>query len=244
MEASPTVQKAILRREADFQNGINQYKRGHEQFQEIEKAMMPYMATIQSLNATPAVAVQQLLSADHQLRHGTPQQKVAFFNHLAQVYGIDIGQVATEQPQVDPHVRALQQELQQLRQTFSQQQTQATSAEQQYIVSEIAKFESDPSHIYFNDVRKHMSTLLDSGEAKDLKDAYDQACWAHPQIRQQMLKQQMESSEKKRLEELAQKAENAKRASFDVQGAGTTNAVNSKAMTQREELMALYSSYS
>ncbi len=234
--ADPIVQKEVLKREQDFQNGINQYKEGYEGYQKVNQAFQPFMATIQSLGVTPEVAIQHLLGVDHKLRYGSPQVKAQTIADISQQFGVDLHQLMAEQPQVDPNVMAMQRELSNLRQTITQQQTQAQNAEQQFVQSEIAKFESDSAHMYFHDVRAEMAALMTSGHASDLKDAYDKACWANPQIRAILLKQQNEDAEKKRLSELANKANTARRASFDVQGAGTTAPINNRALTLEEEI--------
>ncbi len=62
----------------------------------------------------------------------------------------------------------------------------------------IDTFGSDPKHPYFQDVKVHMGRLMSAGAAKDMQDAYDQATWANPVIRQQLLQQQTEAADKDR----------------------------------------------
>lgn len=49
--------------------------------------------------------------------------------------------------------------------------------------TELDAFTRDPAHRYYENVKEAMAALLASGQASDLKDAYDQACWGSPQIR-------------------------------------------------------------
>jgi hypothetical protein len=238
MKASPALQKEILKREQDMMRGIEQYREAANTAERVQRAFSPYMATINSLGVTPEVAIQHLLTADHKLRYGSPHEKAAELGRIAQQFGVDIGQLSTEQPAVDPTVQALQSKINQLEQYLNQQTTQAQTAEQQFVKSEISKFESNPENLYFNDVRGHMGALLNSGQATDLKDAYDKACWANPQIREILQRQQNEESERKRLADLAQKSQTAKRAGFDVQGTGSSAATSNKALSLEEEIAA------
>ncbi|ABR91435.1 Uncharacterized conserved protein [Janthinobacterium sp. Marseille] len=207
----PEARAEIEKREADVHRGIEQYKVAAQFAQTVEKAISPYMQTIQQLGITPDVAIGELMAADHKLRYGQPAEKHAYFAQLAQTYGIDLGAVTQhqqEQPRVDPAVMALQQTVQSL---VSKIQTQESSVQQQAqesLNSEIQSFAADPNHSHFETVKPHMIALLQAGQAKDLSDAYEQAVYANPTTRASMLQQQVNA----RLEESTKKAQAAKTA--------------------------------
>jgi len=140
---------------------------------------------------------------------------VALAQHILRARGIDAATAFGGQPQgipaqppqiADLVAQTVQQRLQPLLAQFEQRETQ------QHIQS-IEAFASDPAHPYFNDVRAQMANFIRSGQAKDLKDAYEQATWAHPVIRQQLLSAQAEDAAKARAAEV-QKAQAASRASL------------------------------
>ena len=54
----------------------------------------------------------------------------------------------------------------------------------------LSAFKADSANRYYENVREHMASLIEAGHAKSLKDAYDMACWARPDIRALLLKQQ------------------------------------------------------
>jgi hypothetical protein len=54
----------------------------------------------------------------------------------------------------------------------------------------IKQFGSDPKNQFFENVRQDMTRLLQAGAAESLEDAYDKACWANPEIRNLLIKQQ------------------------------------------------------
>jgi len=141
---------------------------------------------------------------------------VALAQHILRARGIDPASAFGGQPQQgipgqppqieDLVAQTVQQTLQPLLAQFEQRESQ------QHIQS-IEAFASDPAHPYFNDVRPQMAMYLKSGQAKDLKDAYEQATWAHPVIRQQLLAAQAEDAAKAKAAEV-QRAQAASRASL------------------------------
>ncbi|MCW2112480.1 hypothetical protein QIH87_14250 [Bradyrhizobium elkanii] len=83
-------------------------------------------------------------------------------------------------PTVDPSIAA---RLDGLEKTFRNQQ-QAT------VNDEIERFASDPKHPYFHNVRETMGHLMNAGQATSMADAYEKACWANPEIRALLIKEQ------------------------------------------------------
>ena len=206
------VQGEVLRREADFHKGIEQYRSKAEFGVAIERAVAPYAATLQSLGIGPDKAVAELMAADHRLRYGSAHDKHTYFAQLAQNYGIDLGQVAEASSQqtqaIDPNYAALQSELRQVRGMVESRTLAEQRREQDSLNSDILRFAADPSHGHFEQVKGHMAALLQAGQAENLADAYEQAVYANPSTRQAMLQQHADKMRK----EAAQKAEAARKA--------------------------------
>lgn len=99
-------------------------------------------------------------------------------------------------------------QLEQKLQAFTSQQTQAS---EQTIYSQIEQFSRSPEYPYFNDVREDMAALLAGNRATDLKDAYDKAVWANPNVRQAVLDAEREKAdaERKAKADAARKAQQA-----------------------------------
>lgn len=153
--------------------------------------------------------------------------------HILQRQGLDPvrafggqpGQSATPQPQ-DP-TALVDQLVQQRLQPFLAQVEQRESKQLQ---DTIQAFAADPKHPYFNDVRESMGILLREGRAQSMEDAYDQAIWASPTIRQQLLAAQAEEAKRNQAAEV-ERANRARAASLRgsplpnvIQGAGPKNA--------------------
>lgn len=209
------VRAEVERREADFHKGIEQYKGAATFGQNIERAIAPYAQTIKNLGITPDKAIEGLMAADHKLRHGSAQEKSAYFAQLAQNYGIDLGQAGQQQQNIDPNMHALQQQVQQLQGHINSQHQAVQQQAQDSLNSEIASFAADPLHSHFDAVKGHMSALLQAGQATTLKDAYEQAIYANPATRGAVLQQQATAQR----DDAAKKAQAAKAAaSVNVRG--------------------------
>lgn len=196
----PEVQSAFIaedkRREENFHKGIEQYRTGHAASKEWDEVITPYRATIDQFQVKPQEAVKQLLATDHVLRYGQPQQKIGTLLQVMQGYGINPADFAAiinqhnggEQSQnADPQYQALNNRLAQFEQAQLAQQRQAEQARQQAereqqtsIQSQIEAFASDPDHEHFELLKPMMGGLLQTGQAKDLTEAYEMAFKAHP----------------------------------------------------------------
>lgn len=217
----PEIKAEIQRRENDVHKGIAQYREAANFGEAIHKAITPYTDTLQRLGVTPDAAISELMAADHKLRFGNPQEKVAYFAQLAQNYSIDIGgvqQYADSQPYVDPATQALQQQFNQLQNYVQQQQqTQQQQAQQQFIEqanAEVSKFAADPANKHLPAVTDQMAMLIQANPALSLKDAYDQSVWANPQTRALMIAEQQAAQ----AAAAKAKAEAAKKAGSAVRG--------------------------
>lgn len=206
------VQAEVERREADFHKGIEQYRAKAQFGDAMERAILPYTQTLQSLGISPDRAVSELMAADHKLRHGTQSEKQQYFAQLAANYGIQLGETQQQETSpIDPRVSSLQQQMQQMSGWIQQQTEAAQQREQDALNSEIQRFRADPQHGHFDAVKGHMAALLQAGQAKDLQDAYEQAIYANPATRQALLKQQEDAirKEKAAVAQAAKKAASA-----------------------------------
>lgn len=209
------VRNEIKRREDDFHKGIKQYKERANSSQDWERAVQPYMATIQSFGVTPQIAAQHLFATDHALRVSPPAQKVQMLLKIAGDYGVDINTLASGIQQVagekiwqqqnpgDPAVKQLQAKIQQMEQQQHQTQQLARTQEASVVQAEIAAFAADPDHEHFPVLQKDMGHLLQSGSAKSLDEAYEMAMRANPQTYQIWFAQQQQALDAQRKAKVA-----------------------------------------
>jgi hypothetical protein len=194
---------------------IAKYKKRQDAFDEI---MAPFKSQFERAGMDDVGAVRQLLAAHDYLRKD-PANAIAW---LANQYGVDIGAIgndpALEDEFADPQVKQLQQQVAQLTGFIQNQQTQQQSYEQASTQSFIDQFaqETDasgnPAHPHFETVRSVMGSLISSGNATDLKSAYEAAVYANPELRQEELKRvAARQSQAKVKTEAVQKAKKAQR---------------------------------
>lgn len=192
----PELQDALLQRDSDYEKGIDGYRGHAEKGQAFERLTSPYMATINQLGATPEQAAEHLFKTDHALRYGTPQQKVQIISNIFKDYNINpqeaFNYLQNGEPQVDPQLAPVYQELQSLKRQQQSWQQEQQAREQQALTSEIER--AKEGKVHFDIVREDMAALLQAGRAKDLDDAYDKAIWARPDLRETLLQQERDKA--------------------------------------------------
>jgi hypothetical protein len=202
---------------------IAKYKKRQDAFDEI---MAPFKSQFERAGMDDVGAVRQLLAAHDYLR----KDPANAINWLASQYGVDIGAIgndpALEDEFADPQVKALQQQVAQLTGFIQNQQTQQQSYEQASTQSFIDQFAAEtdasgnPAHPHFETVRSVMGSLISSGNATDLKSAYEAAVYANPELRQAELERvAARQSQAKVKTEAVQKAKKAQRSK--VRGSAT-----------------------
>ena len=226
----PPAQHLFMQRYKDLEGdytkktqAIAKYKKRQDAFDEI---MQPFKGDFERAGMDDVGAVRQLLAAHDYLRKD-PQNAIAW---LANQYGVDTSAIgndpALEDEFADPQVKQLQQQVAQLTGFIQNQQTQQQSYEQASTQSFIDQFAAEtdasgnPAHPHFETVRSVMGSLISSGNATDLKSAYDMAVYANPELRQEELKRVAASQSQAKVKtEAVQKAKKAQRSK--VRGSAT-----------------------
>lgn len=214
----PEVRAEIYRREAEVSRGLNQYQTDAKFGRELQDTIKPFEHTMRAAGVEPQQAIRALLETDHSLRFGTPVEKAQRVLEIMNFYGVNVdtlGAVLQGAPQpepVDPKVAQLQARLAQLEQGTLQQQSQVAAQ----LKSEVESFAANPANEFYRDVREQMATLLESGVATDLQDAYDKATWANPEVRKVLLQRQAAELSSK----VSQTAARARNASSSIRSSG------------------------
>lgn len=202
----PTLQDYLAQREADYAKGVSTYKQNWDQAAPIYEAIQPFMPDLQQHNINPAQWIQNLGTAHKTLAMGSPEEKIQMFARLANDYGVPL-QALTGQ-QVDPQFSMLAQELNQLKNQWSQFQSTRQQQEQQTIQEQISQFAEKAPH--FDAVRETMGQLLQSGVVQDLQSAYDKAIRLHDDIWQKHQDEARQAELAKAAEAQQQRVVNAK----------------------------------
>lgn len=216
------VQEAVTRREQEVDQGFAKLA----EYKGIDKAIEPFIPALTMRGVSPAQAIKQLFDAQAVLDRD-PVNGIAW---LARSYGVDLrqfaqgqqanGQQAGHQPNpLAQYLQPLVQEINALKGHFTTQQQQAVEHQRSQAVSEIQAFAADPKHTYFENLKDDMAVRIQSGMAKDLGEAYDQACWSHPDIRQRLISEQQQAAQGEAQRKAAEVAANARRAGGSITGA-------------------------
>ena len=235
------VQAVIARREEEAHRGITTMGQDAAFGKKINEVVSPYLPMIRSEGGDAVGAVQSLLQTAYVLRTADANQKAGLFRQLAQQFGVDLNAVSAGAPQVDPHVQALERELAQVKGFLQHGQQQQHQQVQEQAQSVIDAFAADPKHEFYQQVAPMMGTLLMNGQAKDMQEAYDAACYAIPDVRSTILSRQTAEAEAKRAAEAKAKADAKRRAGGSISGSPgspVSTTANQPDLSLREQLRA------
>jgi hypothetical protein len=231
--ADPKLKEYAWKREEEMRAGVQPLLTKAQYADQMQQAIEPYMNNIRGLGIEAPQAVKALMEADNVLRHGSPQQKQAYFAQLAQQYGINMGDVQI-QP-TDPNFYAIQNELAQVRGEVLNWKQAQENAQNEALLSEINQFQSKAE--YFEEARPTMIQLLNSGVAKDLDDAYQKAIRLDNDLftKHQQASQGQADAAKREASNKAAKA--ARAAAVSVKSSTPGAATSTKAQDRRSLLM-------
>lgn len=238
------TQTWLLERDKATREALQSQMTALQPFQQVNQTWNPH---IQKVGKPPAVLLNELLNADYVLRQGTPQQKQQMLGSIIQQYGIQLEQPAQapqvpEELQSDPLYGALTGELKRLSEGLSglqnQMQTQfgqmqQSQASQQQAALEAFKLETDQTgqlrHPHYAEVEGTMTALaqdaLANGRQTTLEEVYQQACWAHPEVRAKLQSAEKAAAIRERQESAAKKQAASKSVSSSPQGSRTVTSL-------------------
>lgn len=195
---SPDAQDYIEARESQMREGVKSVAQAAEYGKNLAQVIAPYRGLLQSQGVDDVKAVQYLLNAHHILTNASPEQKTQQALKMLQSYGVDISSFSQEgqaQRQVDPMVRQLQHELNQIKGHLTQGQQAAAEARSRQVENEVSSFASDESHPHFDECADEIVAHINAGLS--LQDAYDRAVWANPVTRAKEIARQKSEDEAK-----------------------------------------------
>jgi len=242
-KADPRIQEYAWQREEQMRKGIEPLLSKKQFADAMEAAIEPYRQTITGLGLKPEEAVSALMKADYTLRTSDPQTRMQYFAQLAQEYGIDLGSLTggqAYQPQTsaDPLLFALKNELASVKGEVLTWKQQQEAVEQAKMANEINSFSQKAE--FFEEARKEMIKLLQSGSAETLEEAYDKAIWSDPVIREKLLEAQQVEKAAKLAEQKNRAAKAARAAAVSVRSATPGTNTAPKAHSRRALLEEMF----
>lgn len=166
----------------------------------LPEALQRYVNAEQALETDPVSGtlwLAQRYNVDPvQLMYGLCQMHNIHPLQLVQAMGGDMPpghQNGQGDPRLQPHQQGdprTMQQLQAMNERLAYMEQERESAEDQAISSQIGAFAQDPANRFFENVRHHMAHIIRTAPQNaqlTLKDVYDQACWANPEIREVLI---------------------------------------------------------
>lgn len=176
----PEVQAYIAQREQQISDGFKQYE-GLAEFSELAQSN--------------GGSLRQTLTSVRELDNLVTNDPVRGFAEIMTRVGFDPSKVARGflginddgsaaprlvSPQIDPTIQR----------TIQQLQGEVETLRMQPYQQQVEAFATDPSNKHFDKLIGPIQAIIASEKGLSLKEAYDRACWADPQVRSELLKQQ------------------------------------------------------
>jgi len=209
------------------------------QIAEWDSVFAPVEESLKLAGVNRTQAVQRLLAAQQMLERN-PRQGIAY---LAQQYGVDTTQPVQGEP-VDPQIAGLQAELHGVKSLIQQQHEAEQRAKLSAVEKQIEDFRSatgddgKPMYPHFEKVQGVMARLADVNPDADLPTLYEQAVYADPTTRAEVLAAEQRKVQDALAKEAKQKSAKARKATTP-QGAAAGKATV-KGATMRESMELAY----
>lgn len=251
-EAKQTYMEAIKNVERGFQKKSERLSESVKEHEQIVGLLQPFEAQLNAAGLDRVTAIRQLVGAQQLLTQNPlqglsqlvqqygGQNAAAIIQQLAQHYGV-IPAVQQDQAYVDPEIKALRDELSYLKAGQQQIETNAQLQRQQEVQTQIDLFREatdeagKPLHPHFERVQTMMGSLISTGQAQDLKTAYDMAVYAHPEIRNELIEFERSAVAQKLNGERKAKVQDSKRAANNPK---TTNTAPDEAPPEPDDVRA------
>ena len=218
---------------ADYTRKTQEAADMRQQYQPMDKVLEPLQGALQRAGITQTEYVTRLVEADRQLQTN-PKEAIKF---LAGRAGVDL---ATLEPEVDntyvdPQIAALKTRVDQLTNHLSEQERATTETRKKGLYDQVETFrlkaDSDGNLQYphFEAVRQSMGSLIQSGQAKELEDAYKKAVRLDDDLFKQTLdaeRKKAEATETNRRNEAVEKAKKVQSKKGSRPSGGTTQSNN------------------
>lgn len=226
-------QDFLLRRHRDMEAD---YTRKTQEVADVRKALEPIQQSLELNGISQGDYISRLRAADQYLAQ-SPKEAIQW---LANNYGVNLSEVgqsgeSEDDEFKDPYVQQLERKVQELEGKFQSREQQEQEQSQQQLVQQVNEFaqatdeSGNTKHPHFEEVKTHMGALMQSGAANTLEEAYDQAVWARPDLREKLLEDQKRQAAQQEEQRRKEKAQKAKKASTPASNGTTTESTEAPA---------------
>ncbi|OYD03720.1 hypothetical protein [Rhizobium sp. N4311] len=201
----PEVQAAVAKREQEVDNGfrvLQDYK-GLEEFTPI----------VRQAGTTHADVMRKAIDWETSLQRDPVNTVI----HVARLAGVNLSALVNGQTDQILQRQPQQAQPQPRPQPVNVEATVEHVLRKRDTETQVSAFISDPANAHAEAVLDDMVTLISTGRAANLKDAYDTACWMRPDIRQQLISQTAQPAPDPNAQRAAA-ADQARKASRSISG--------------------------
>ena len=241
------IRADMVKRETEVSQGFAQYSG--------MKELQPYVEMARQGGTTLKAALDNYVGIERLLR----QDPFRAITQIANNIGIRPEQLVTglslhlgvqsnghAQPQegqptglppevLQQYFNPLHQEVSQLKQLLSNQQQEAEARAASALNSTLSRFQADPSHRYYENVRAKMAQLIKAevvpatgDDMADLKAAYELACWQDPEIRSLLINEQSAKTAAQTKQKEKDAADKARQASKSITGSPSSTVTENR----------------
>lgn len=194
----PEVQGEIDRRERETAVALKEAAGVRQFTQQLQQALTPYEPLLRSFGPTPVEALSNALQSMHQLYSGPVNVRAKALATLIDQSGVPIeaingawsGEPSPQQgspwADMDPQT-IFQRAKEEMRQELAQQREQVA---RQQVMQEVNAFASDARNEFFERVQGRVAALMQGPAEMTLQQAYEEACWADPEVRKVLLQRE------------------------------------------------------
>lgn len=250
---APEVRQEVARRELQTTQVLNESASARKLQADFTQAVQPFMGRLQSINAHPIAAVQELLKVDYFLSSAPKHQRAQRMAEFIKDYDIDIealdaalsGKIVKDNDpatQTNATVERLLAERLAPFQTLLQREQVREQQESQQLVHTIESMAQDTVKFpYFEQVRQEMADIIEfaanKGKTITIEAAYNKAVQLDPNVSQQMAAKATAEAASKAAALATSQAQRARRASVSVGGAPSGMTIGSPAASDRRAVI-------
>lgn len=260
---SPEAREFIHSREQNAHAAITRQGQTLSAFKPLGEMLNKYRPTFERHNASPVQGIQRLLEVQNSL-DTNPGETIL---KIAKAYNVDLHRLVTgtasngagndgnqNEIEVSPAEAALIEQNQMLAKEINELKTRLDTRDtnevtiarrqeqalQHQTTESVMEWSKDKP--YYEDVRQLMAGFIASGEADDLDQAYDMACYAKPSVRSKLEEDKTKAAKARETQENAKRVSEAKRAASLQVGSRSTKTVQStgKSWDDDSRLEAIY----
>lgn len=218
-------QKFLRSREDEFDKKFGEYDAKIKQFAELEDI---YHCCEPRLSRYGISCLQDWLKGLAWIDQAMEEDPAGTLKSLASSYGVDLGAPQVQEAPISGEAIA---RIRNLEHSYHKLASYLQDIQARRLVEIIEMFGNATDenghvlHPFFDAVKQQVWNLLSTGAARDVSEAYEQALWCNPEVRNQLIQQRINAK--------AAEAQKAKTASFSPKGKAEAP---KRELTLREEL--------